>query len=485
MKRLILILGILILFIHPIDGHSKAKYHVIIDTDCGLDDLRAITIMLASTEFEVLAITTSDGVLAPLDGLKNVRSLLNSYGHQGIPTGAGIQHLRQPPVYRKYAEAVSWGEPFAVSTEDSDNAFDLIIRELENEEKPVILITLGSMTTYATLLKAKPDLLRELEKILWVDGGTNRKSGFNYLLDTISAKYVLARDIPIVTVLRNETTNLSMDDDFLKTSSMGNSRYINHLRSVFTSLPGSSVHSGMMNICDELLPVFLLDSINFTRFSGSSVYGNHTYYPERIYAIKELMRQVLLEEKEDQSIVFNTFPSESDMFLEDVAPMTEKIIARHGRKEWKIVVMTNEFHEHLGIYSIIGAKMGLRIREYFTIGIDEVTITSYAGSIPPVSCMNDGLQVSTGATLGHGTIHIAPDHSLPMADFSFKDKTVRCKLKKEFRDCITNEIRNAVNEFGLNTDGYWIKIRQLALKYWMELDRNDIFEISVLPAVTK
>ena len=73
-------------------------------------------------------------------------------------------------------------------------------------------------------------------------------------------------------------------------------------------------------------------------------------------------------------------------------------------KEWKIVVLTNEFHEHMGIYSILGAKMGLRAREYFHLGIDELEILSFAGSTPPVSCLNDGLQVSTGATLGHGTI---------------------------------------------------------------------------------
>jgi formylmethanofuran dehydrogenase subunit E len=51
-----------------------------------------------------------------------------------------------------------------------------------------------------------------------------------------------------------------------------------------------------------------------------------------------------------------------------------------------------QFHEHLGIYSILGAKMGFRAREYFNVGIDELKIKSFVGSRPPVSCLNDGLE---------------------------------------------------------------------------------------------
>ena len=41
--------------------------------------------------------------------------------------------------------------------------------------------------------------------------------------------------------------------------------------------------------------------------------------------------------------------------------------------------------EILGIYSIIGAKMGLRTREYFDVGLDELLVVSYAGSQPPLT----------------------------------------------------------------------------------------------------
>ena len=40
------------------------------------------------------------------------------------------------------------------------------------------------------------------------------------------------------------------------------------------------------------------------------------------------------------------------------------------------------------------------------IALENVKIISFAGNTPPISCMNDGLQVSTGATIGHGLITI-------------------------------------------------------------------------------
>lgn len=86
----------------------------------------------------------------------------------------------------------------------------------------------------------------------------------------------------------------------------------------------------------------------------------------------------------------------------DVVPIIDSAISRHGPSEWRAGVLTNELHGHLGIYATIGVKMGIRAREYFNIGVDDIFVTTYAGHKPPISCMNDGLQVGTGASVGHG-----------------------------------------------------------------------------------
>jgi len=37
-----------------------------------------------------------------------------------------------------------------------------------------------------------------------------------------------------------------------------------------------------------------------------------------------------------------------------------------------------------------------------------------------------------------------------------------------------------VKDYGLQDEDYWNLIRQTALKFWLEWDRNDIFELTVL-----
>ncbi len=46
-----------------------------------------------------------------------------------------------------------------------------------------------------------------------------------------------------------------------------------------------------------------------------------------------------------------------------------------GYDEWKANVMTDEFHGHLGVFSIVGAKMGIKARELFGVGADMLEVT--------------------------------------------------------------------------------------------------------------
>ena len=93
-----------------------------------------------------------------------------------------------------------------------------------------------------------------------------------------------------------------------------------------------------------------------------------------------------------------------------IEAMAERTIARWGKEEWRAVILTNEIHGHIGIYSTIGAKMGIYALELLSRlcnKAEELKVLSFAGSRPPISCFNDGLQISTGATLGHGAIESA------------------------------------------------------------------------------
>jgi pyrimidine-specific ribonucleoside hydrolase len=121
--------------------------------------------------------------------------------------------------------------------------------------------------------------------------------------------------------------------------------------------------------------------------------------------------------------------------------------------------------------------MGLRAREYFNVGIDELKIESFAGSLPPVSCLNDGLQVSTGGTLGHGTITLGQGEVIPKARFSFKNRIIELNIRDDIRQQIKKDVGSGVQTYGLDSTEYWEYIRELALRYWLELNRFDIFNI--------
>lgn len=175
-------------------------------------------------------------------------------------------------------------------------------------------------------------------------------------------------------------------------------------------------------------------------------------------------------------MIFNIFPENPDFYSEDMRNMITDTIKRYGMEEWRAGVLTNEIHGHLGIYAIIGVKMGIFALETLRAKPGDVKISSSAGTRPPVSCMNDGLQVSTCATLGHGLIESLPNDS-PSAEAIFytNEKKIKIRLKEEISDNITHEIGEAVKRWGHEPE-YWDYVRKLAIKYWYELDRKGIFE---------
>lgn len=176
-------------------------------------------------------------------------------------------------------------------------------------------------------------------------------------------------------------------------------------------------------------------------------------------------------------MIFDTFPDNPDLYNADLRPIVASTIEKFGRDEWMAGVLTTEMHGHLGIYAIIGVKMGIKALEYLGVEHGDIHVKSFAGVKPPVSCMNDGLQVSTGATIGHGLIESLPtDNPLPEAIFSTEEKSIRIKLNDLVKNIIIGKINAAIVNSG-HYPHYWEYVRKLAVRYWAELDRNEIFDI--------
>ena len=98
---------------------------------------------------------------------------------------------------------------------------------------------------------------------------------------------------------------------------------------------------------------------------------------------------------------------------------------------------------------------------------------------PPLSCLNDGIQISTGATIGQGLIKVDKNVlPIPTVIFVFNGEKIRIELQKEIAERIEADISKGVQLFGMS-DKYWAYVEELAYRYWQELDRHVIFNLSV------
>jgi pyrimidine-specific ribonucleoside hydrolase len=189
--------------------------------------------------------------------------------------------------------------------------------------------------------------------------------------------------------------------------------------------------------------------------------------------------------KAGHTVVFNGFPLQKEVYADDVQQIMDEAITCYGTDEWKACVLTNELHGHLGIYSIIGAKMGIKAKEWAgteTGDYRHLEVISYAGSQPPYSCLNDGIQVSTGATFGQGKIHLATDNLIcPMAVFNSGSISFSLRLKNEYIKVIDTALTEGMARFGLSNEKYGNLVRTLGIKCWLEWDRNQLFLESILP----
>jgi len=477
MKQLIIISIVLLMgFSTHLSAHSgKAKHHIIIDTDGGCDDFRAICLALASQDFEVLAITTSDGVLHPDNTALKVSALLKELNHEGIPVGKGEQTMKKPPDFRKYAEMVSWGCTQKVGLTDL-TSLQIMVKTLSSEPESITMICLGSLTNVAEVLKQHPELKGKINNIIWYNEGFEKKIGFNYQSDIKSADFVMNSGLRMNMICNYDYKNWDWRNfqetvyDFLMYDKL-----------IVAQIKQFANNDHKKNqpelLVDELCILFLSDS---SLFMGKKINQGqvNVYHPKSLSNFESSVFKLLTDKAVPRSQVFEKFPDELLFYQRDVQEIMVETIDKYGFTEWRICVLTNELHGHLGIYAVVGAKMGLRAREYYNIGLDEMKIITYAGNNPPISCMNDGLQVSTGSTTGHGLLIISDQKPvIPSADFSFNGNTIRLTLKKDYAEIISNDIRNAVVMYGLESDFYWITVRRLALNYWSNWNRNEIFDI--------
>lgn len=443
-----------------------------------MDDMRAISILLSRPEITVKAVITSDGSLPPEAGALKVISLLNVFEKTGIPVVRGNALKGVNPEWRQFNMNVSWGANIGGQAVNA-GAADYLTRELKSGGK-VTLVCLGPLSNIGNAVKKDPSVLSGVDRIVWYNESVKPPKGFNYECDKENADLILKSRIRIDVISNLGQDKAIFDNSLADLSRQSDTRLSEALNYVYgQEIVAGQLKNSHFRMHDDLVALYIttpeLFSIN-TDPGRMNVRFNSDYSVEGVReAFGDMIRGIYVSE---QNIVFNKFPVNREMFKYDVRPIIDSAIARYGYEEWKANVMTDEFHGHLGVFSIVGAKMGIKARELFGVGPDMLEVITFAGSRPPYSCLTDGIQVSTGATLGMGTIELASDSiAQPSAIFMYNKRAVRITLKKEYLEQVDRDINEGIVKFGLLDDGYWKLIRNNALKYWLEWDRNKIFDI--------
>ena len=448
-------------------AHKFAKYNIVIDTDCGLDDFRAITYFCASADFNINAITTTDGVLEPQQGANYLSELLKIYHHEGIKIGIGTKNNAS----KKYStHALPLWQKFFSNNENKEfsKSDDLLYNAIKNNQNKTIIIALGPLTNISQLIDNHRDIIQYIDYILWYSNFNDIPQGYNYEQNKTAYENICNNRIMLKCLS-------AKDINFSKTFSADcetiNTKYSTTLNKFFDKKLSD------FSLWDDLLPLYILYPSLFKESFEANKVVKITTKEDAIY--EDLILSILNTNKKDAGIVFNEVPSEGYFIQKDVKEFCGTIIDNYGYVEYKLCALTSEIHSHLGIYSIIGAKMGLRIMEYLHCGLDEIKIESLAGTMPPLSCLNDGIQVGTGATIGYGAISVRKtEATYPQIIVNYNNRKINIKLKNNIYKEISEKIQEIVNIYGLNSDMYWVKLREQSILYWRDLDRYMIFEIN-------
>ena len=106
-----------------------------------------------------------------------------------------------------------------------------------------------------------------------------------------------------------------------------------------------------------------------------------------------------------------------------------------------------KFHGHIGPYAVIGYKMGLIANRMLGSNPFSKKAVVWTGTNPPISCIVDGIQISSGCTFGKGNISIK-NEGIAKVEFSTNDgKNIKIILKQKIRKEIDKKVteENIVN----------------------------------------
>jgi inosine-uridine nucleoside N-ribohydrolase len=195
---------------------QPAPIRVILDTDIGtdIDDAWALGFAMSSPEFELLAVTISDGNTPAR--ARVACKLLHTANRDDVPVAVG--RPTSPPESIDYQ--FTWADDFTAKRPVTQSAAQLIVDTARRFPNEVTLIAVGPLQNVADALRLEPRLPQLLKRVVLMSGSIRSSSWnpapvaeWNVLRAIADAQLVYAVGFPLTTVPLDSTSYVQLKEE--------------------------------------------------------------------------------------------------------------------------------------------------------------------------------------------------------------------------------------------------------------------------------
>ncbi|MFA4949078.1 MAG: FmdE family protein [Candidatus Krumholzibacteriia bacterium] len=372
-------------------SQAPRPWRLVVDTDMGLDDVRALFALLSDKGAQTDCIVITEGSASRAKGIENLASLLDAMHKDRIAIFAGASLDVDAPPWRETANSLG-GVPIADRPTEDSQAGDLAeLRDrLSAAGSGIDYLALGPLTSAASIV-SDPRALAAIDTV-WipvrVDGA--EVSGWNLSRDARSAERVMKAARCVVLIDVSGAAEIEARDLFSSLDDISPAgRWIKH------SLAASSGHGVHGFLHDELAAAALARPALID-------------IGEKAYRVGFARGVFSLAAAPDGNVRLATMkrPNATAGVLRELwrAPAH---FEHPDSSSIPVVDLLKTFHGHLGPYVVIGYRMGrLALEATGSKGYFDISATVYSFLEPPRSCLIDGVQLGAGCTLGKRNIEV-------------------------------------------------------------------------------
>ncbi|MBU0638621.1 MAG: nucleoside hydrolase [Planctomycetes bacterium] len=451
---------------------------VVIDTDMGLDDAVTLALALQCPQINIGAIVACEGVAGREQAVTHVERMVELFNRRDIPVYAAPAEESDKPVppFRSFAVGAV-GAALPPPVPPFHQPFAPTAYLVEGHQTTVLV--LGPLTNLAAALHANPDLRKHIAAVI-VAGGPDPAESWNAAYDRAALAAVLDSDLPLKFVAPGPAGHKPVA---WRQGELHLGRGTSIAESFFERLLSATrvrehYLERFASFHDELAFLYVVDATPFAPTAAAAVLA-----PRDNQRLLELFTRCLVDGRQQKRrVVFADGPLPEQILRADVRQRQAAIIAKNGETEWFAQLLMNELHEHLGAYSVIGVKMGLRAAELLNAPQHAMQVTAFTPAGPPVSCINDGIIVATGCTPGRVLFtHVPGPPDTLRVRFTYNGRELTLTLKQEYRQKIRNEITRLLKHHTLADAAYWDGVRLFGLEIWENWHRQDLFAVVETP----